>query len=111
MAMVVLQPADAVDECQSRIVPTQVTTHAEGVQTQLDGSFSIQHVSPGTYYVMARAPQAILSALASFSAHLGDDSKSQEALKEPVCQFSTARHGEAEFLWIGERDARTRRSG
>jgi hypothetical protein len=82
MAMVVLQPADAVDNYRPDS-SAQVTTRAEGVQTQLDGSFSIQHVSPGTYYVIASAP-GYLSPLAFFSAHLGDDSKSQEALKEQI---------------------------
>ncbi len=82
MAMVVLQPADAVDNYRPDS-SVQVTTHAEGVQTQLDGSFSIQHVSPGTYYVIASAP-GYLSPLAFFSAHLGDDSKLQEALKEQI---------------------------
>ncbi len=82
MAMVVLQPADAVDNYRPDS-SAQVTTHAEGVQTQLDGSFSIPHVSPGTYYVIASAP-GYLSPLSFFSAHLGDDSKSQEALKEQI---------------------------
>ena len=82
MATIVLQPADAVDNYRPDS-SAQVTTHAEGVQTQLDGSFSIQHVSPGTYYVIASAP-GYLSPLAFFSANLGDRLKSQEALKEQI---------------------------
>ena len=82
MASVLLQPADAVDSYRPDI-SSRIATRAESVQTVLDGSFSFQHVAPGTYYVIASAP-GYLSPLTFFSAHLGDDSRSQEALDEQI---------------------------
>lgn len=52
MAMVVLQPAaalEAIDPSQE----THIASHGEAVQTLLDGSFSMRHVAPGSYYVIA----------------------------------------------------------
>ena len=52
MATVILQPADAVDA----ITPGEsknITSSGETAQTSMDGSFTIQHVAPGTYYVIA----------------------------------------------------------
>lgn len=52
MANVMLQPVELVDSMaagEKKIV----ASHGEAVQTLLDGSFSIAHVAPGTYYVIA----------------------------------------------------------
>jgi hypothetical protein len=52
MATVILQPADAIDAItpgESRNIPSS----GETAQTSMDGSFTIEHVAPGTYYVIA----------------------------------------------------------
>ncbi len=52
MASVVLQPAGMIDQWQPG-EENQVSFHGEVVETLLDGSFSMQHVAPGQYYVVA----------------------------------------------------------
>ena len=52
MATVILQPADAIDA----ITPGEsgnIPSSGETAQTSMDGSFTLQHVAPGTYYVIA----------------------------------------------------------
>ena len=60
MASVILQPAEAIDAFKPG-ADNHVSSHGESVQTLLDGSFTIQHVPPGTYYVIASEPGYILS--------------------------------------------------
>ena len=55
MASVILQPAEAIDAFKPG-ADNHVSSHGESVQTLLDGSFTIQHVPPGTYYVIASEP-------------------------------------------------------
>ena len=52
MATVVLQPAAALDAIDPT-KDTQIASHGEAVETLLDGSFVIRHVTPGSYYVIA----------------------------------------------------------
>ncbi|UWZ86193.1 MSCRAMM family protein [Occallatibacter riparius] len=52
MATVILQPADAVDAITPG-EPKTISSSGETAQTSMDGSFTIQHVAPGTYYVIA----------------------------------------------------------
>lgn len=82
MALVVLQPAAALDHYEPGST-RHVTTHAEAVQTLVDGSYLIQHVAPGTYYVIATAP-GYLSPTALFSADLDETSASKEVLKKRI---------------------------
>ncbi len=52
MATVILQPADAIDA----ITPGEsgnIPSSGETAQTSMDGSFTLRHVAPGTYYVIA----------------------------------------------------------
>ena len=55
MASVILQPAGAIDALKPG-GDNHVSSHGESVETLLDGSFTIQHVPPGTYYVIASEP-------------------------------------------------------
>ena len=52
MATVVLQPADAIEEWRPG-EQNQLAYHGETVETLLDGSFTMQRVAPGSYYVIA----------------------------------------------------------
>jgi len=52
MASVILQPADRVDAIRPGD-DQHIVSHGEMTQTLLDGSFSIAHVEPGVYYVIA----------------------------------------------------------
>jgi hypothetical protein len=52
MATVILQPADAIDAITPG-EPKSIASSGETAQTSMDGSFTIQHVAPGTYYVIA----------------------------------------------------------
>ncbi len=55
MASVILQPADAIDALKPG-GENHVSSHGESVETLLDGSFTLQHVAPGNYYVIASLP-------------------------------------------------------
>jgi hypothetical protein len=55
MARVLLQPAELVDEYNEHR-QNGVVTRGQAVQTEVDGSFVIPHVAPGTYYVIASLP-------------------------------------------------------
>jgi hypothetical protein len=71
MATVILQPADAIDA----ITPGEnknIASSGEAARTLLDGSFTIHHVKPGTYYVIASAP-GYVSPLASIQVRPQDD--------------------------------------
>jgi hypothetical protein len=52
MATVILQPADAIDAITPG-EPKNIASSGETAQTSMDGSFTLQHVAPGTYYVIA----------------------------------------------------------
>jgi hypothetical protein len=52
MASVILQPADQVDALRPG-EDKHVSSHGEMAETLLDGSFTIPHVEPGVYYVIA----------------------------------------------------------
>src|SRR5579885_2667060 len=71
MATVVLQPAGAIDA----ITPGEdkrIDSRGEAVQTLMDGSFNIQHVEPGTYYVIASLA-GYVSPLAPLYLETGDN--------------------------------------
>jgi hypothetical protein len=80
MATITLQPADAMDAYRPE-EQNGVPSNAEAVQTLLDGSFSIPHVAPGAYYVIATEP-GYLSPLASFSAPVGDPPAADAAARK-----------------------------
>ena len=63
LAKVMLQPVDVIDSMTAD-ANKRMSTHGEAVETLLDGSFSIAHVAPGTYYVLAAQP-GYVSPLAS----------------------------------------------
>ncbi|HEY3703909.1 MAG TPA: carboxypeptidase-like regulatory domain-containing protein [Terracidiphilus sp.] len=66
MASVILQPAEQIDAIHPG-EDQHISSHGEMTQTLLDGSFNIQHVEPGVYYVLAMQ-QGYVSALASIYA-------------------------------------------
>jgi hypothetical protein len=51
-ASVILQPADQIDAIRPGEAQ-HLSAHGEMTQTLLDGSFTIRHVEPGAYYVIA----------------------------------------------------------
>ena len=53
MATVILQPAAAIDAIKPGEPGENISSSGETTQTSMDGSFTIQHVAPGTYYVIA----------------------------------------------------------
>ena len=63
MASVILQPVDQIDALRPGD-DKQISSHGEMTQTLLDGSFTISHVEPGHYYVIATQP-GYVSPLAS----------------------------------------------
>ena len=63
MANVLLQPVDQIDALRPG-EDKQISSHGEVTQTLLDGSFTISHVEPGHYYVIATQP-GYVSPLAS----------------------------------------------
>lgn len=63
MASVILQPAGQIDAVRPGENQT-ITSRGEMVKTLLDGSFTIPHVEPGEYYVIA-TQQGYVSPLAS----------------------------------------------
>jgi hypothetical protein len=80
LANVVLEPADAIDGYASS-ESKGVSAHMSGVQTLPDGSFSVQHVTPGTYYVFASEPGYVspLAAVAATSDQLSKPDKATRA--------------------------------
>jgi hypothetical protein len=63
MATVILLPADAIDDMTPG-EPKNISSRGEAAQTLLDGGFTLQHVEPGTYYVIA-SQAGYVSSLAS----------------------------------------------
>jgi hypothetical protein len=63
MASVILQPADQIDAV-GRGEDKHISSRGEMTQTLLDGSFTILHVEPGVYYVIA-TQQGYVSPLTS----------------------------------------------
>ena len=82
MATVVLVPAEAIDTWPPG-ERNRISTHGEGVQTLLDGSFSMQHVAPGAYYVIG-SQLGYISPLSSMSAaesaHISPDNTADKKL-------------------------------
>jgi hypothetical protein len=72
MATVILQPAAAIDAIRPGGSDGNISSSGETSQTSMDGSFSIQHVAPGTYYVIASEP-GYISPLAVRYMGLNDD--------------------------------------
>lgn len=79
-ATVTLQPANAVDALRSQ-QETKESIHSESVQTLLDGSFLINDVKAGTYYVIATAP-GYVSPLNALLAQNGNQPPSDEARRK-----------------------------
>jgi hypothetical protein len=77
-ASVILQPADQIDAIRPG-EDQHISSHGEMTQTLLDGSFSILHVEPGVYYVIA-TQQGYISPLTSMYA-IPDDHRVSDTLK------------------------------
>jgi len=75
MATVVLQPADMIDSWKPG-EENHVSFSGEVVETLLDGSFTMQHVAPGAYYVVA-SQRGYISPLASLYIPGGDQPASE----------------------------------
>jgi hypothetical protein len=84
MATVMLEPAEAAD-AHSSGGHGRVSTYVSAVQTLLDGSFSIAHVAPGSYYVIASEP-GYVSALASLGVSVVDLQKPDDTLKDKIAK-------------------------
>lgn len=84
MATVVLQPAAALDAINPT-QETQIASHGEAVETLLDGSFAIRHVTPGSYYVIA-SQVGYMSPVAPLYVPVKDSSVSQLNLVKKVLE-------------------------
>lgn len=84
MATVMLEPVNLGD---TRPADSHgpVATYVSAVQTLLDGSFSIHHVAPGKYYVIASAP-GYVSPLAALGVSAADMRKPDDALREKIAR-------------------------
>jgi hypothetical protein len=85
MASVILQPAEQIDAIRPGD-DKHVSSHGEMTQTLLDGSFTIPHVEPGVYYVIA-TQRGYISPLTSMYLPPADRSGSDASklkLKKPV---------------------------
>ena len=80
MATVMLEGANGVDDYTSE-AKEPPPIHITSVQTLLDGSFVLQHVAPGSYYVLASAP-GYVSPLAAIADTEDDLRKPDKATKE-----------------------------
>ena len=74
MATVMLEAANGIDDYSSDATEPSAI-HITSVKTLLDGSFMLQHVAPGTYYVLASAP-GYVSPLATVA-------DTEDALRKP----------------------------
>jgi hypothetical protein len=86
MANVILQPAEAIDALKPG-EENHVSSHGESVQTLLDGSFTIQHVPPGTYYVIASEP-GYISPVASLFVAASDDATTEDNAAKRISRSS-----------------------
>lgn len=84
LATVMLEPANAIDGYVSD-TKSGVSAHLSGVQTLPDGSFILNHVAPGTYYVFASEP-GYVSPLATLGVSGDQLSKPDKALKEKIAR-------------------------
>lgn len=82
MATVMLEPAEAADAHQQGR-HDHASTYASAVQTLLDGSFSIPHVAPGTYYVIASVP-GYVSPLSALGISAEDIQKPDDTLRNKI---------------------------
>jgi hypothetical protein len=83
MATVILQPADMIDSWKQG-EENHSSYRGEAVETLLDGSFTMQHVAPGSYYVVA-SQQGYISPLASLY-FPASDQHALESGSEPASQ-------------------------
>jgi hypothetical protein len=83
MATVILQPAAAIDAIRPGESDGNISSTGETSQTSMDGSFAIQHVAPGTYYVIASEP-GYISPLALRYIGLNDDPLPNDQKKKDV---------------------------
>jgi len=77
MAMVMLEPAETAGRQPSKAI------YSQAVRTLLDGSFSIPHVAPGMYYLIASAP-GYVSPLAALGVSPEDLVKQDDSLKQKI---------------------------
>ena len=82
MASVILQPAGAIDALKPG-GDNHVSSHGESVETLLDGSFTIQHVPPGTYYVIASEP-GYISPVASLFLPASDHATTEDSAAKRI---------------------------
>ena len=85
MATVMLEAASGVDDYTAD-AKEPPAIHITSVQTLLDGSFVLQHVTPGAYYVLASAP-GYVSPLASIADTEDDLRKPDKATKAKYRQL------------------------
>ncbi len=84
LAQVLVEPAEAIDGFTPG-ANKSVSAHFTGVQTMPDGSFTVPHVAPGTYYVYASAP-GYLSPLAKLGITESQLSSPDKAVKEAIAR-------------------------
>lgn len=84
MATVILVPVDAIEAFQPNSAKGN-PTRSVGVQTSLDGSFAIQQVRPGSYYVVASEP-GYLSVLDVLGVSMDDFEKPNAVLKKRIAE-------------------------
>ncbi|HEX3437110.1 MAG TPA: carboxypeptidase-like regulatory domain-containing protein, partial [Pseudacidobacterium sp.] len=85
MATVMLEPVSEASGTSHASGHESVSTYAPAVQTLLDGSFSMQHVAPGTYYVIASLP-GYVSPLGALAVSATDIEKPDDSLKEQIAK-------------------------
>ena len=83
MASVVLQPASQIDAIRPGEDDT-ITSHGQLVQTLLDGGFSIPHVEPGVYYVIATQEGYVSPPTAMYAPPANEPEAGSVKPKKPV---------------------------
>ncbi len=84
LATVMLEPVQAIDGYASGS-KDGVSAHLSGVQTLPDGSFALNHVAPGTYYVFATEP-GYVSPLAALGLTSDQLAKPDKTVKEEMAR-------------------------
>ncbi len=84
LAQVLVELAEAIDGFTPG-ANKSVSAHFTGVQTMPDGSFTVPHVAPGTYYVYASAPR-YLSPLAKLGITDSELNSPDKAVKEAIAR-------------------------
>jgi hypothetical protein len=83
MASVILQPAEQVDALRPG-EDEHISSHGEMTQTLLDGSFTIPHVEPGVYYVLATQRGYVSPLTSMYAPPAGSAAADSGKVKKPV---------------------------